>query len=74
MLRVSADDGDGTVMHNNALSVIAGVVIVLAVIGLSGYIVRQIGATAPAVAVAALAGLASVLAAVPPVIRAVRGK
>jgi len=61
-------------MHSNAASVLAGVVIALAVIGLAWYVVSSLGPTQPTAAVAALTGLAGVLAAVPPIIRAIRGR
>jgi hypothetical protein len=61
-------------MSNSAMPSIAGVVIALAVIGLAWYVVLTLGPAQPAAAVAALTGLAGVLAALPPIIRAVRGR
>jgi hypothetical protein len=61
-------------MRANATPVLAGVVIALAVIGLAWIIVLTLGSVQPTAAVAALAGLAAVLGAVPPIIRAVRGR
>jgi hypothetical protein len=61
-------------MQNNWVCVLAGVVIALAVIGLAWYVVSSLGTTAPTAAVATLTGLAGVLATVPPIIRAVRGR
>jgi hypothetical protein len=52
----------------------AGVFIALAVIGLTGYLVVQLSVTSPAVAAAVLASFAAVLAAIPPIIKALRGR
>jgi hypothetical protein len=51
-----------------------GAVIALAVVGLAWYVMSSIGSSQPAVAVAALAALAAVLTAVPPIIKAIRGE
>jgi uncharacterized membrane protein YdfJ with MMPL/SSD domain len=54
--------------------VMAGLVIVLAVIGLTVFLVVRFRVTAPAVAAAVLTAFAAVLAAVPPIIKALRGR
>lgn len=60
-------------MKGSSMSAVAAVVIALAVIGLAWFVVFSLGSAQPTAAVAALTGLAAVLAAVPPIIRAVRG-
>lgn len=62
------------IMSNSAISDLAGVLIALAVIGLAWYVVLSLGPTQPTAVVAALTGLAGVLAALPPIIRAIRGR
>jgi hypothetical protein len=54
--------------------VAAGVLIVLAVIGLTVFLVVQFSVTSPAVAAAVLTAFAGVLAAIPPIIKALRGR
>ena len=54
--------------------VAAGALIALAVIGLTGYVVVALSATTPVVIAAVLTAFAAVLAAVPPIIRALRGR
>lgn len=54
--------------------VAAGALIALAVIGLTGFLVVQLSVTSPAVAAAVLTGFAAVLAAIPPIIKALRGR
>jgi hypothetical protein len=54
--------------------VAAGVFIALAVIGLTGFLVVQLSVTSPAVAAAVLTAFAAVLAAIPPIIKALRGR
>ncbi len=54
--------------------VVAGVLVALAVIGLTGFMVAQLSGATPAVIAAALTAFAAVLAAVPPIIRALRGR
>ena len=55
--------------------VVAGAVIALAVIGLTGFLVVRLSAAAtPAVIAAVLTAFAGVLAAVPPIIKALRGR
>jgi predicted tellurium resistance membrane protein TerC len=53
--------------------VAAGVLIALAVIGLTAFLVVQLAGAAPAVA-AVLTAFAAVLAAIPPIIKALRGR
>ena len=52
----------------------AGVLVALAVIGLTGMVVVVLSATTPVVIAAVLSAFAAVLAAVPPIIRALRGR
>ena len=54
--------------------VAAGVFIVLAVIGLTGFLVVQLSVTSPAIVAAVLTAFAAVLAAIPPIIKALRGR
>lgn len=51
----------------------AGMIVALAVIGLAATIVVTLSATAPVATAAVLTSAAAVLAAVPPIIRAVKG-
>jgi uncharacterized membrane-anchored protein len=50
------------------------VVIALAVIGLTGYLAVQLSVASPAVAAAVLTAFAAVLAAIPPIIKALRSR
>ena len=59
---------------NDPYAVLAGVLVALAVIALTGFIVFRLSGTTPAVIAAALAAFAAVLAAVPPIIKALRGR
>ncbi len=52
----------------------AGMLIALAVIGLTGFLVVQLSVTSPAAAAAVLTAFAAVLAAIPPIIKALRGR
>jgi hypothetical protein len=61
-------------MHGSSVFLAIGAVIALAVVGLAWYVMSSIGSSQPAVAVAALAALAAVLTAVPPIIKAIRGE
>jgi hypothetical protein len=54
--------------------VVAGVVVALAVIGLTGFLVARLSTAPPAVIAGVLAAFAGVLAAVPPIIKALRGR
>lgn len=54
--------------------VLAGVVVALAAIGLTGFVVVRLSATTPVVIAAVLTAFAAVLATVPPIIRALRGR
>jgi hypothetical protein len=55
--------------------VMAGLVVVLAVIGLTGFLVVRLSAiTTPVVIAAVLTAFAGILAALPPVIKALRGR
>jgi len=55
-------------------TVAAGVLIALAVIGLAGFLVVQLSGTSPAVTAAVLTAFAAVLAAIPPIIKVLRGR
>jgi hypothetical protein len=55
-------------------AVLAGWLVALAVIGLTGFMVDRLSGTTPAIIAAVLAAYAAVLAAVPPIIRALRGR
>lgn len=59
---------------NDPYMLAAGVFVALAVIGLSGFLVVQLSSAAPAVIAAVLMAFAGVLAAIPPIIRALRGR
>jgi VIT1/CCC1 family predicted Fe2+/Mn2+ transporter len=54
--------------------VVAGALVALAVLGLTGFLVAQLSGTSPAVIAAVLTAFAAVLAAVPPIIKALRGR
>jgi hypothetical protein len=55
--------------------VVAGLVVVLAVIGLTGFLVARLSAiTTPVVIAAVLTAFAGILAALPPIIKALRGR
>lgn len=53
---------------------LAGIVIVLAVIGLAALIVIRFSATTPVITATVLVAVATVLAAVPPIIKSLRGR
>jgi hypothetical protein len=61
-------------VQNDRLAVWAGALIALAVIVLAGYVVTRLAVTQPGIAVGVLAALATVLAALPPIIKALRGR
>jgi hypothetical protein len=52
----------------------AGVLVVLAVLGLTGFLVAQLSGVSPVVIAAVLTAFATVLAALPPIIKALRGR
>ncbi len=60
--------------NNDPYIVGARLVIVLAVIGLTVFLVLRFSVTSPAVAAAVLTAFATVLAAVPPIIKALQGR
>jgi hypothetical protein len=67
--------GERADMRNSDPYVVAaGVFIVLAVIGLTGFLVAQLSVTSPAIVAAVLTAFAAVLAAIPPIIKALRGR
>lgn len=59
--------------RNDWLVICVGALIALAVIALAGYVVALLGPAEPAVLAGMFAGLAGLLAAVPPIIKALRG-
>jgi hypothetical protein len=54
--------------------VVAGVLVAWAVIGLTGFVVAELSATTPVIIAAVLTAFAAVLAAVPPIIKALRDR
>ena len=62
------------VMQNDRLVVAVGAVIVLAVLALAAYVVNRLVPSEPTVAAGILTGIAAVLAALPPIIKALRGR
>lgn len=62
------------VMQNDRLVVAVGAVIVLAVLALAAYVVNRLVPGQPAVAAGILTGIAAILAALPPIIKALRGR
>jgi VIT1/CCC1 family predicted Fe2+/Mn2+ transporter len=61
-------------VQDNRYVIAACVIVALAVIGLTGYLVADLSSTSPAVIAAVLAAFAGVLAALPPIIKAIRGR
>jgi hypothetical protein len=61
-------------MHNDRLIIWIGPLVVLSVIVLAGFVVAQLGRAGPGVIAGVLTALAAVLAAVPPIIKAFRGR
>ena len=61
-------------MQNDRLIIWAGIVVILAIVGLTGYVVATFAVSGPAVATGVLTATAAVLAAIPPIIRALRGR
>jgi predicted tellurium resistance membrane protein TerC len=59
---------------NDPYVVLAGVLVALAVMALTGFMVVQLSGTTPTVIAAVLTAFAAILAAVPPIIRALRGR
>lgn len=72
--RARREVGIVPVRNSDPFVAAAGVFIALAVIGLTGYLVVQLSVTSPAVAAAVLTSFAAVLAAIPPIIKALRGR
>ena len=60
-------------MRDDRLVVWVGAVVVLAVVVLAGYVVTRLGPGQPAVAAGVLTAVAAMLAAVPAIIKALRG-
>lgn len=62
------------IVQNDRFVVWVGALVVLAVVALAGYVVTRLASTQPGIAVGVLAALATVLAALPPIIKALRGR
>lgn len=60
-------------MHDDRLVVWVSTVVALAVVALAGYIVTRLGPGQPALAAGVLTAVAGMLAAVPAIIKALRG-
>jgi hypothetical protein len=61
-------------VQNDRLGVCVAAVVVLATIALAAYVVTRLVPAQPAVAAGVLAAVAAVLAALPPIIKALRGR
>jgi hypothetical protein len=61
-------------VQNDRLVVWVGALVVLAVLALAGYVVTRLASAQPGLAVGVLAALATVLTALPPIIKALRGR
>jgi small-conductance mechanosensitive channel len=61
-------------VQNDRLVVWVGALVVLAVIALAGYVVTRLASSQPGIAAGVLTALAAVLAALPPIIKALRGR
>lgn len=61
-------------MRSNSSAVRAGAIIVLAVIGVAGVVVVKLSDSSPVVIAAVLTAFAAVLATLPPIIRALKGR
>ena len=61
-------------MQNDRLIIWAGIVVILAIVALAGYVVATFAVSGPAVAAGVLTATAAVLAVIPPIIRALRGR
>jgi hypothetical protein len=61
-------------VQNDRLIIWAGIVVILAVVALVGYVVATFAVSGSAVAAGVLTATAAVLAAIPPIIRALRGR
>jgi hypothetical protein len=59
---------------NSRYAIAMCVLVALAVIGLTGYLVTRLSSTSPTVIAAVLTAFAAVLAAIPPIIKAIRGR
>ena len=75
MLPTWLGNTEGIFMRNSdPCIIVAGVLIALAVIGLTGFVVVELSATTPVVIAAVLTAIAAVLAAIPPIIKALRDR
>jgi hypothetical protein len=61
-------------VQNDRLVVWAGTAVVLAVVALAAYVVTRLGPGQPAVTAGVLTAVAAMLAAVPAIIKALRGR
>lgn len=61
-------------VQNDRLVIWAGIVVILAIVALAAYVVAALAASGPAVAAGVLTAVAAVLAVIPPIIRALRGR
>ena len=61
-------------MQNDRLMVWVGAAVVLVVVALTGYVVATLAPARPAVAAGVLTAVAAVLAVIPSIIRALRGR
>jgi hypothetical protein len=61
-------------VQDDRLMIWVGVVVALAVVALAAYVVTRLATTEPAVAAGVLTAVAAVLAVIPPIIRALRGR
>jgi hypothetical protein len=68
------EGGTHVVQKNEWLVICVGTLVVLAVLGLAGFVVAQLGSGEPAVIASVFSALAILLAAVPPIIKAIRGR
>lgn len=59
---------------NDRYVVVAGALVALTAMGLTAFLVTRLSTAAPPVIAAALTAFAGVLAAVPPIIKALRGR
>jgi len=60
-------------VHDDRLVVWVGAVVVLAIVALAAYVVTRLSSGQPAVAAGVLTAVAAMLAAVPAIIKALRG-
>jgi hypothetical protein len=61
-------------VQNDRLMILVGAIVALAVVALTAYVVTRLTTTEPAVAAGVLTAIAAVLAVIPAIIRALRGR